>query len=124
MLRRNSVIILKPYPKKKKRKKLKKILLTVMVVMIGLGFSFFLFLNYLIKKEIKEIEKLRGENLYYEETIKKITSSDEVYEEILRTKYGYIKPGEKIIIYLSKSYGNQTSQVNKEHTQGQITENR
>lgn len=113
MLKKEPVIILKPYSKKKKKRKIKKVLLTLMVVLIGLGFSFLLFLNYLIKKELKQIENLKSENLYYEEKIKRLSSSDEVYEEILRTKYGYIKPGEKIIIYLSKPSGNNSISDNK-----------
>ncbi|WP_200870694.1 MULTISPECIES: septum formation initiator family protein [Thermodesulfobacterium] len=50
---------------------------------------------------MEEVERVRRENVYYEGEIKRLTSSDEPYEEILRTKYGYIKEGEKIIIYSS-----------------------
>ncbi|WP_168194227.1 septum formation initiator family protein [Thermodesulfobacterium sp. TA1] len=98
MKKKKPQIFIRPYSKKKKSK-LKKFFFTLLLVLLGLTFSTFLTLNFLIKRELAEIENLKKENTYYEGEIKKLTSNDEPYEEILRTKYGYIKEGEKIIIY-------------------------
>ncbi|WP_028841121.1 FtsB family cell division protein [Thermodesulfobacterium hveragerdense] len=100
MRKKGPQIYIKPYAKKKKSR-FKKVFFTLLLVLLGLTCSVFLTLNFLIKKEMEEVEKLKRENVYYEGEIKRLTSSDEPYEEILRTKYGYIKEGERIIIYSS-----------------------
>ncbi|WP_038056891.1 FtsB family cell division protein [Thermodesulfobacterium hydrogeniphilum] len=91
-------IIIKPY-KKKKRSKIKKFLLGILVISFILTLSVYIGLNFLIKSQVKNIEELKQENNYLKKEIQKFSSSDKAYDEILRTKYGYIKDGEKIIIY-------------------------
>ncbi|HAA84302.1 MAG: Septum formation initiator [Thermodesulfobacterium sp. 37_54] len=100
MRKKGPQIYIKPYAKKKKSR-FKKVFFTLLLIFLGLTCAVFLTLNFLIKKEMEEVERVKRENVYYEGEIKRLTSSDEPYEEILRTKYGYIKEGEKIIIYSS-----------------------
>jgi len=93
-------------PKRKKRKKRKRWFLAVLLIAVFLTISIYLGLNFMIKREMKEIEEIRKENSYFKKEIQKLSNSDTPYEEILRTKYGYIKKGEKIIIYSPFYYKN------------------
>ena len=61
--------------------------------------SFYLWLNYLIKKEESEIKSLKKENEVLQMQVKKFLTSDKYYEELLRTQFAYIKKGEKLYIY-------------------------
>ena len=90
-------IIIKPYQKRKKS--WKKVLLGILLVSFVITLSVYLGLSFLVNKEVRNISELRQENNYLKKEIKKLKTSDEAYEEILRTKYGYIKNGEKIIVY-------------------------
>ncbi len=90
-------IVIKPSYKKKKNKK--KLFGSVLFIGIILAFFIYLGLNFMIRSEIKKIEDIRKENKYLKESIQELSSSDIPYEELLRTKYGYIKKGEKLIIY-------------------------
>ncbi len=90
-------IIIKPSYKKKKKKK--KLLGGVLLISIILAFFIYLGLNFMIRREIRKIEDIKRENKYLRKRIQKLSSSDIPYEELLRTKYGYIKKGEKLIIY-------------------------
>jgi cell division protein FtsB len=92
-------IIIKPYSKKKRKKKIRRFLLLFLSILVIVTVSFYFFLNWLIKKENEELEKLRIKNQQLKSEIKKYESSDKAYEELLRVKLGYIRDGEKIIIY-------------------------
>ena len=92
-----SQIIIKPY--KKKTKKRKKWFLGILIIVIIFTFSTYLILSFMVKREMKKIEEIQKENRYYKKEIQKLSNSDIPYEELLRTKYGYIKKGEKIVIY-------------------------
>ncbi|MCS7199710.1 MAG: septum formation initiator family protein [Caldimicrobium sp.] len=98
-MKKQPVIYLKPYSKRSKKKRLKKILLVVLSVLVFFSLMVYLLLHWMIKKEGRELEKLRMENQILRSEIKRFQSSDEAYEELLRTKMGYIKEGEKLIIY-------------------------
>lgn len=98
MLRkRKSVILIKPY--KKKRKKRKGLFIGVLIIGAILTLSIYLIFSFMVKREMKKIEEIKKENRYYRKEIQKMSNSDTPYEEILRTKYGYIKRDEKVIIY-------------------------
>jgi len=97
-------IIIKPY--KKRRKRIRKWLIGILIIGFILTLSIYLGLNFIVKKELKEIEEIKKENNYFRKEIQKLSNSDTSYEEILRTKYGYIKKGEKIIIYSPFYYKN------------------
>jgi cell division protein FtsB len=94
-----SQIIIKPYSKRKKKKRLRRILLGMLTALVFVILTIYIFLSWLIKKEGKELEKLRSENQILKTEIKKFQSSDLAYEEFLRVKMGYIKNGEKVIQY-------------------------
>ena len=98
-------IIIKPYKKDKKNKKIKKILISIFSVVLFLCIVVYLWLSWVINREIKDLQRLKKENKYLKEEIKKLANSDKAYEEILRTKYGFVKDGEKLIIY-SNTYKN------------------
>lgn len=91
-------IIIKPYKKRVKRSR-KKLLIGILFIFLILSLSIYLFLSWMIKKEYKELEKLKRENSFLKKEIKELVSSNSSYERILRTKYGFIKDGEKIVIY-------------------------
>lgn len=97
-------IIIKPYKKRKKR--IKKWLIGILIIGFILTLSIYLGLNFIVKRELKEIEEIKKENNYFRKKIQKLSNSNASYEEILRTKYGYIKKGEKIIIYSPLYYKN------------------
>ncbi|MDF2954224.1 MAG: hypothetical protein OD816_001469 [Thermodesulfobacterium sp.] len=86
-------------PKRKKRRKRKKWFLAILLIAVFLTFSIYLGLSFMVKREMSKIEEIEKENRYLREKIQKFSTSDIPYEELLRTKYGYIKRGEKIIIY-------------------------
>lgn len=91
-----SQIVIKPHKKKKKKKKW-----FIGILLIGFIFTFsiYLLLSFMVKREMKTIEEMERENNYLRKEIQKFSNSNIPYEELLRTKYGYIKEGEKIIIY-------------------------
>lgn len=91
-------IILKPYKKKTKKKK-RKLIIGILLFCLILSVSIYLFLSWVIKKEHQEIEKLKRENSFLRKEIKNLINSNSSYEKILRTQYGFIKEGEKILIY-------------------------
>lgn len=103
--RRETKILIKPY--KKKRKKRKKWFIGILIIGTILTLSLYLVLSFMVKREMKKIEEIEKENRYYRKEIQKLSNSDMPYEEILRTKYGYIKKGEKIIIYSSNFKNNE-----------------
>lgn len=74
-------------------------MLVVLSVLVFFTLTIYLLLHWLIKKESKELEKLKLDNQMLRSEIKKYQSSEQAYEELLRTKLGFIKDGEKIIIY-------------------------
>lgn len=92
-------IIIKPYSKKRRKKRLRRFFLFFLSVLLIFTLSLYFFLNWLIKRENEEVEKLKLQNQYLKSEIKKYEGSDEAYEELLRVKMGYIKNGEKVIIY-------------------------
>lgn len=96
---RSREIIIKPYSRKKRKKRLRRFLLLFLSLLVIFTLSFYFLLNWLIKKESEEIEKIKMRNQYLKSEIKKYESSDMAYEELLRVKLGYIQEGEKIIIY-------------------------
>ncbi|MEZ0343348.1 MAG: septum formation initiator family protein [Caldimicrobium sp.] len=96
---RSREIIIRPYSKKRRKKRLRRFFLFFLSVLVVFTLSLYFFLNWLIKKENEEVEKLKTKNQSLRSEIKKYESSDEAYEELLRVKMGYIKDGEKIIIY-------------------------
>ncbi len=96
---RSREIIIRPYSKKRRKKRLRRLFLFFLSVLVVFTLSLYFFLNWLIKKENEEVEKLKTKNQSLRSEIKKYESSDEAYEELLRVKMGYIKDGEKIIIY-------------------------
>lgn len=98
-------IIIKPYKKNKKNEKIKKVLISIFSVVLFLCIIVYLWLSWVIKREIKDLQRLEKENRYLKEEIRKLANSDKAYEEILRTEYGFIKDGEKLIIY-STTYKN------------------
>ncbi len=69
--------------------------------------SIYLLLSFIIKRELKEINNIKSENKYFKWEIQKLSKSDIFYEEILRTRYGYIKKGEKIFLYSPYYYKSQ-----------------
>lgn len=91
-------IIVKPY-KKKTKKKRKRLVIGILIVCLVLSISIYLFLSWMVKKEQREIEKIKKENSFLRKEIKELVSSNSSYEKILRTQYGFIKDGEKILIY-------------------------
>lgn len=93
-------------PKRKKRRKRKKWFLAILLIAVFLTFSIYLGLSFMVKREMNKIEEIEKENRYLREKIQKFSTSDIPYEELLRTKYGYIKRGEKIIIYSPYYYKN------------------
>ncbi len=90
-------IVIKPYKKKVKKKR--KLIIGILFICLILSISIYLFLSWIVKKEYKELERLKKENSFLKREIKELVSSNSSYEKILRTKYGFIKEGEKIIIY-------------------------
>uniref|UniRef100_A0A7V6CE91 Septum formation initiator family protein n=1 Tax=Thermodesulfobacterium geofontis TaxID=1295609 RepID=A0A7V6CE91_9BACT len=111
--KRKSQIIIKPY--KKRRKKRKKWFLGILIIGLVLTLSIYLILSFMVKREMKKIEEIEKENRYYRKEIQKLSNSDMPYEELLRTRYGYIKKGEKIIIYSPYYY-------NKNETKEEVGE--
>ena len=106
--KRKSQIIIKPY--KKKRKRRKKWFIGILIIVIIFTLSTYLILSFMVKREIKKIEEIQKENRYYKKEIQKLSNSDISYEELLRTKYGYIKKGEKIVIYSPYYNKNETKE--------------
>ncbi len=98
-----SGIITSPY-KKEKKDRFKRFLFWILVVTLFLTSFLYVSLYFLIKNQAKNIKELRLENEYFSKEIKKFQVSDKAYEEVLRTKYGYIGDGEKIIIYSKKHF--------------------
>jgi len=96
MFRKQEIII---KPRKKKKKRLRRILVFLLAGSLFFAISIYLFLSWMIKKEAEEIQKIKSKNEILKSQIKRYQSSDEAYEELLRTKLGYIRDGEKIIIY-------------------------
>ncbi len=96
-------VVITPYGKRKKRKKYRRILLFSLFIFLFFTLGAYLFLSWLIKKESKDLEKIRLENQKLRGEIKKFQSSDKAYEEVLRVKMGYIAEGEKIIIYKAEA---------------------
>jgi len=111
--KRKSQIIIKPY--KKRRKKRKRWFLGILIIGLVLTLSIYLILSFMVKREMKKIEEIKKENRYYRKEIQKLSNSDMPYEELLRTRYGYIKKGEKIIIYSPYYY-------NKNETKEEVGE--
>uniref|UniRef100_A0A7V5N0A3 Septum formation initiator family protein n=1 Tax=Thermodesulfobacterium geofontis TaxID=1295609 RepID=A0A7V5N0A3_9BACT len=100
--KRKTPIVIKPY--KKKRKKRKKWFLGILIIGFIFTLSIYLILSFMVKREMKKIEEIKKENRYYRKEIQKLSNSDMPYEELLRTRYGYIRKGEKIIIYSPHYY--------------------
>ncbi len=99
-MKRNPQIVIKPYSKKRKKKTWRRYFLVIFTFLIFFTVSIYLFLSWLVKKEKTELERLKYENQKIRSEIKKFQSSQEAYEEYIRTRLGYIKDGEKIIIYI------------------------
>ena len=62
-----------------------------------------LYFDWRYRSSLKELSSLRARNA---ETLRKIESLKEnpgLYEEIARKKYGYIKKGERLIVFEKKS---------------------
>lgn len=95
--RYQSQIIIKLHKKKKKKKK--KWFIGILLIGFIFTISIYLVLSFMVKREIKEIEEIERENKYLRKEIQKFSNLDIPYEELLRTKYGYIREGEKVIIY-------------------------
>jgi len=95
---RQKEILIRPYQRKKK-KRVKRILLLGLTILVLFTVTFYLFLNWVIKKETSELEKIRTKNQSLKSEIKRFQSSKEAYEELLRVRMGYIREGEKIINY-------------------------
>lgn len=85
--------------KKNKRKKIKKWFKIVLTAGVIFVFFIYLGLNLMVKREMSKIEEIEKENNFLRKQVQKFSTSDIPYEELLRTRYGYIKEGEKIIIY-------------------------
>lgn len=102
MFRKKEIII---KPRKKKKKRLRRILVFMLAGSLLVAISIYLFLSWMIKKEAEEIQKIKSRNEILKSQIKRFQSSDEAYEELLRTKLGYIRDGEKIIVYKEKNKG-------------------
>ncbi len=98
MRKKNPRILIKPY-KKKKKNRFKYVLMGFLFFGFLLSLSFYLWISWLVKREASEIEQIKKNNAYLRREIHKYLSSDRYYEEILRTKYGFIKEGEKIFVY-------------------------
>jgi len=96
MFRKQEIII---KPRKKKKKRLRRILVFLLAGSLLFAISIYFFLSWMIKKEAEEIQKIKSKNEILKSQIKRYQSSDEAYEELLRTRLGFIKEGEKIIIY-------------------------
>lgn len=98
-MKKQPQIIIKPYKRKKKKKRLKRYFLVILTFLIFFTLSLYFLLSWLVKKESGELEKQRLNNQILRSEIKRFQSSNEAYEEYIRTKMGYIKEGEKLIIY-------------------------
>lgn len=92
-------VVITPYNKRKRRRKYKRIFMVVIFVFVFITLGAYLFLSWLIKKESKDLEKIRLENQKLRTEVREFQSSDKAYEEFLRVKMGYIAEGEKIILY-------------------------
>jgi len=103
MFRKQEIII---KPRKKKKKRLRRILVFLLAGSLFFAISIYFFLSWMIKKEAEEIQKIKSKNEILRSQIKQYQSSDEAYEELLRTKLGYIRDGEKIIIYKENTKNN------------------
>ncbi len=98
-MKKGPSIIIKPYSKRKKRKRIKRVFLFSLIIFVFLVLFLYLYLSWIIKKEDQEIEKLKRENERLRSEIRKIQTSEGVYEEFIRTRLGYIREGEKIVQY-------------------------
>ncbi len=99
MRKKKSEIFVRSYRKKKKKSRFRYVLVGILFFCFFISLTFYLWISWLVKREVSDIEKIRKENTYLKKEIQKYLSSDKYYEEILRTKYGFIKNGEKIFIY-------------------------
>lgn len=59
------------------------------------GFYF----DWRYRSSLKELSKLRTENADISRRIKALEKDPQLYEEIARKKYGYVKKGERLIIF-------------------------
>lgn len=98
-MKKQPQIVIKPYSRKRKKKGWRRYFIVILTFFIFFTVSVYLFLSWLIKKEKTELERLRYENQKLRSEIKRFQSSQEAYEEYIRTRLGYIRDGEKIIIY-------------------------
>ena len=99
MKRKRSEIIVRPYKRKKKKSRFRYVLMGLFLFGFFVSLSLYLWISWLVKKESADIEKIKKENSYLKREIQKCLSSDKYYEEILRTRYGFIRDGEKLFIY-------------------------
>ncbi len=90
-------IIIKP--QKKKKKKVRRILILVLLFLTFFAFTLYLFLSWRIKKEIGEIESYRLLNEQLRQELKSLQGDERYYEDLIRRRLGYLKEGEKILIY-------------------------
>ncbi|MFN3920964.1 MAG: FtsB family cell division protein [Caldimicrobium sp.] len=92
-------IVLTPYHKRKKKKKYKRIFIFILFFFVFFALGAYFLLSWIIRKESKDLERLRLENQKLKTEVREFQSSDKAYEEYLRVKMGYIAEGEKIILY-------------------------
>jgi cell division protein FtsB len=98
MRKKRSELIIRPY-RKKKKSRFRYILMGLFLFCFVISLSLYLWISWIVKKESVDVEKIKKENSYLRREIQKYLSSDKYYEEILRTRYGFIKDGEKIFVY-------------------------
>ncbi len=89
---------------RKKRSKKFKVLITLLLVWCVVSGILYLGVSWFIAKKVEEIKRLQKENAELRLDIKELKTSSKAYEELIRRKLGYIKDGEKIVIY-SKNPG-------------------
>jgi len=97
-----SKIILKGDYRKKKRN-FKKFFLKVFLLLIFFCISGSFVLSLLVEHEIKEIKELKYANNYLRKKITVLKNNPQEYEKEIRRRLGYIKEGEKIVIYSERS---------------------
>jgi len=60
-------------------------------------------MSLLVEHEIKEIKELKYGNQYLRKKIATLRNNPKEYEKEVRRRLGYIKEGEKIVIYSERS---------------------
>jgi len=99
--RRKINLEVRTYRKKKSKSILRFLILGLCLFVMVSGIGYFV-LGWIIEQRLKEIKVLEAQTALLKQKIRTLKESPAAYEEVIRKKLGYIKDGEKVIIYSRK----------------------